>query len=405
MCNIDPAGAVDFLQLQPTPFEVGNHGSASRYSKRVSEFATTAEDRQRKNEELLGRREEFGPVTPLRTKKAQHISLERRELDEDGLDSTDADSKESTPPRAASALITPTRPGFGFKETRCPSSDGPPFQTADGWGSSGFTPRPQTPRSGMPDSPTLPSVASYTAEEDEMEAGRGQRRKGHGTTTGGRRPSTPSAVPEHVLDSPLAAALMEPTGQSSRVFSSDSSFSLDRCKGENSITILPSLGKASGGEKDGRGRTASPAPCRSYFDHSPERQVKHKASTLHAMTPLSFQRFDTATRLASVMSWRDHAQGASKKPSPPRPDKESKTRTASSTIGSLFRKYSRSKVEAVDADTGASQAETRSVVNEARKATSYLGHFVQSWSLTRCGCKKEYQGQDNRGCRSTHPCM
>lgn len=371
VCTME-SGVAMVPDLQPAPLKVRKQrsppakdeaercsrmwqGLSDEINEKLAEFARYEKGKVN-DEKLLERSAQLGPLTPLEATKVRHISLEREEELAKWLGTLDTEQTKPKPQRSASALITPVQARFAFKKVRTPS-----FTIADSKEPSGFTPRHRKPgvtQAAIPDSPTLPRF------ECSFEDGEGK--SGSESIAGRRRGDKrsallPSNIPRPMEASkPLESSTMTgstkagprtsagPRGSSvstpaKRLASNDSSFMLDESKDEDSVTILPKVKeKPTDGcrGRHGHATTTSVMP-RSYFDHSPDRKVKKKSSAINALTPLAFQRFDTAARLASALTRRDFSGNMS-----PPPDKEVKPgRAPSSTFGNLFRKYSRTKMD------------------------------------------------------------
>ncbi|PNY23446.1 Uncharacterized protein TCAP_06621, partial [Tolypocladium capitatum] len=330
-------------------------GLSDEINEKLTEFSKY--ERSKVNDEkLLERSAQLGPLTPLETSKVRHLSLEGGEELAERVGALDTEQTKPKLQRAASALMTPTKTRFALETVQAPS-----FTIADGEEPSGFTPRQSKPgatQAAIPDSPTLPSI------ECSLEGGEG--RSGSETMTHRRRRDEISRLLACNIPRPMDAttptescAKTGPTkvgprtsagsgasgvdAPAERLASKDSSFTLDKSKGEDSVTILPRVRETTDGCRGRHSRaTTTSATPRSYFDHSPERKVRKKLSAIDALTPLAFQRFDTAARLASAVTRRDFSGSTS---SPPADRAVRPGRAPSSAFGNLFRKYSRAKAD------------------------------------------------------------
>lgn len=178
-----------------------------------------------------------------------------------------------------------------------------------------------SPRHRVQSEPAVPARdASRSASSPAL-----QLRAGHGSSSAGGYPATAKTL-------------------SSR----DSSFALNESKADGSVTMLPRLRASTPGSRSRSSGSQIPVPVSpaTHFDQSPGNRVKRRPAALRSTTPLAFQRFDTAARLATVAE----SSGNRRKSSTSSADRDARTIRGPSSFSNLLRKYSRSRMNENDAE-------------------------------------------------------
>lgn len=315
-------------------------GLSEEISKELAEFTKSEDTSGMKDKELCERSAQLAPMGRGPARNVRHLSLEDGRGNPFG--SARANREQPKLERAASVAVSAKPSGLN-----------------------GASPRGDTPagdaKATLTASPTLPVLSSKDDEAQPAESLARRRRREKlqkllspsGTirrralAADGQPPASKASNPgpstiepqAHSGPAPAASKGLAPEG---------SSFALNQSKGGASITLLPRLDEAVAGSKAGRD-SHIPVPVAPRADQQAlERQIRRRAGGINAMTPLAFQRFDTAARLASAIP------RAGTDASAPRALRESKSMQGPSGLGSLFRKYSRPGAGEGDAvDSGA----------------------------------------------------
>ncbi|KAJ6441135.1 cytochrome P450 312a1 [Purpureocillium lavendulum] len=278
--------------------------------------------------------------------------------------------------RSASAAITPSSSKITLDSARVPS-----FTIADLQTESGFTPsgrKRESRHSALPDSPTLPAQDSPGREMPPMESLARRRRleKRRGLMSPRSKLQLESSAPQETrrsVSSPAIHGSASGSSSSRAGYSTtaktlshkDSSFALNESKGKDAVTLLPRLDESTPRVKPAGSHIPVPVSPATYFDQSPGHRGKRRGAALPATTPLAFQRFDTAARLATVA-----ANAGTRKSSSSSTDKDVRTGRGPSSFSNLLRKYSRSKMDDSGADTSGASTEELSGREKTRSASS-----------------------------------
>ncbi|UNI17636.1 hypothetical protein JDV02_003964 [Purpureocillium takamizusanense] len=300
----------------------------------------------------------------------QRLAEFRKFADSDTARDSRAQSASQNPPgatttptkqqRAASAVVSPSSSEFTLDSAWIPSLTIPRSESH-----SGFTPsRPKSDNnkrhSVLPDSPTLPaqdvcghgygtppaSLAMRRRQEkrQQLMSPRQQPQPEHGAPRETNRSvSSPAPGAKTARDSGPHSG---PPATAKTLSSKDSSFALNESKVAGSVTMLPRLRSSTpGSSKSSGSQIPVPVSPATQFAQSPVHLIKRRPAALTAMTPLAFQRFDTAARLATVAE-----KSTGRRTSSSSAEKETRTLRGPSSLSNLLRKYSRSRVNDNEAD-------------------------------------------------------
>lgn len=265
--------------------------------------------------------------------------------------------------RAASALVSPSSSEFTIDSTWAPSLVIPKSESQSGFTPSGSKAEHKR-RSVLPDSPTLPAQDTYgqghaSPPSDSLAKRRRQEKRQQLMSPRHRVQSEPAVPARDASRSASSPALQLRAGHGSSsaggypataktLSSRDSSFALNESKADGSVTMLPRLRASTPGSRSRSSGSQIPVPVSpaTHFDQSPGNRVKRRPAALRSTTPLAFQRFDTAARLATVAE----SSGNRRKSSTSSADRDARTIRGPSSFSNLLRKYSRSRMNENDAE-------------------------------------------------------
>lgn len=224
-------------------------GLSDEIGAKMAELGRLGDDSKLDDDELLQRSARGGPLTESMEIKVRHMSLENvLGPAKDTWEPWAAKPPQPQMQRTASAVFATGGGGAGPSIRPAPS-----FTIADRQEPSGFTPRRRRPGAvvaTLPDSPTLPSRATFfdRGQEAAVSGSRTQQELKTESGLGASRSVFASSDRVRPLDGKIRIPVPKPSrgvlgaGPPSSLGTKPRTFALDESKGQGSVTLLPKLG-------------------------------------------------------------------------------------------------------------------------------------------------------------------
>lgn len=399
------------LELQPAPLDVRKKRqlhkletaeSCSRILQRLSleinerlaELSDLDEAGSQDGEMLFGGAQTEGPP-PLKT------NLERQKCPELSIYEDDGGGPVHASSRIALQSTSLAKPTVSDCQSATPTRPAEVL-TWEPWETAELTlPLPLNEQDAgeqaFPDSPTLPAIEPPICEEANYlqlssKAERKRRQRRHGVVPRQQAEGQGSwsmSGSSNFLGCERGSITSDKLGVSRRASKLDlraSSFAMDREKGNESITLLPQIARKIPNEATvlgGLEQKTEATKCSGTVadEFGQDQDEEDETANWDRPTPLTFQRFDTATRLASAVARRDY--GGTDRKFWISGDRNPKSgRTSALAFSSLFRKYSRNRMENNDPMLvkNSPPLPTPELVPEIRQRTADATHWTENAS-------------------------